>query len=80
MEFWSFGNHFARNVAIFGVDNSALSHTNNWKNNFLESSERPTDGPNDSISAAARFFSDDFSKVKKKKFTLHWWWELLVCK
>ena len=29
MEFWSFGNHFARNVAIFGVDNSALSHTNN---------------------------------------------------
>ena len=72
MEFWSFRNHFARNVAIFGVDNSALSHTNNRKNNFLESSERPTDGPNDSISAAARFFSDDFSKVKKKKFTLHW--------
>ena len=29
MEFWSFRNHFARNVAIFGVDNSALSHTNN---------------------------------------------------
>ena len=23
---WSFGNDFARNVAIFGVDNSSSSH------------------------------------------------------
>ena len=32
---WNFGNDFARNVAIFGVDNSSSSQTNNRKNNFL---------------------------------------------
>ena len=25
---WSFGNDFARNVVIFGVDNSLSTHTN----------------------------------------------------
>ena len=32
---WSFGNGFARNVVIFGADNSSSSHTHNLKNNFL---------------------------------------------
>ena len=32
---WSFGNDFARNVLIFGVDNSSSSHEDNHKNNFL---------------------------------------------
>ena len=32
---WSFGNEFARNSIIFGVDNSSSSHTDNHKNNFL---------------------------------------------
>ena len=32
---WSFGNDLARNVVIFGVDNSSSSHTDNRKNNFL---------------------------------------------
>ena len=32
---WSFGNDFARNVIIFGVDNSSSSHIDNCKNNFL---------------------------------------------
>ena len=31
---WSFGNDFARNVVIFGVDNSSSSHTVNYKINF----------------------------------------------
>ena len=31
---WSFGNEFARNVGIFGVDNSSSSHTGNLKNDF----------------------------------------------
>ena len=31
---WSFGNGFARNVVIFGVDNSSSSHADNCKNNF----------------------------------------------
>ena len=32
---WSFDNDFARNVVIFVVDNSSLSHSGNQKNNFL---------------------------------------------
>ena len=32
---WSFGNNYAGNVLIFGVDNSASSHTDSRKNNFL---------------------------------------------
>ena len=31
---WSFGNDFAGNVIIFGVDNSSSSHSDNRKNNF----------------------------------------------
>ena len=32
---WSFDNDFARNVVIFGVNNSSLSHSDKRKNNFL---------------------------------------------
>ena len=28
---WSFGNDFARNVVIFGVDNSSSSHADNYR-------------------------------------------------
>ena len=38
---WNFDKELARNVAIFGVDNSSLSHTDNrsnlaakWKSNL----------------------------------------------
>ena len=31
----SFGNDYARNIIIFGVDNTSLSHTDNLKNNFF---------------------------------------------
>ena len=40
---WSFGNNFARNVVIFGVNNSSSSHTGNHKNNVLMLNEWPTD-------------------------------------
>ena len=30
-----FCNDFARNVIIFGIDNSSSSHADNQKNNFL---------------------------------------------
>ena len=33
--FWSFDNDTARNVIIFGVDNSSSSHSDNRKNDFL---------------------------------------------
>ena len=32
---WSFGHDYARNVVIFNVDNSSLSHSDNRKNNFF---------------------------------------------
>ena len=38
---WSFGNEFAKNVVIFGVDNSLSSHNDNQKNNFLVLDEGP---------------------------------------
>ena len=32
---WSFVNDYARNVVIFGVDNSSSSHSDNQGNDFL---------------------------------------------
>ena len=52
-----FDNDFPRNVALFGVDNSSLSHADNCKNNFLVLVEGPTDEINDSIGAAEKTFS-----------------------
>ena len=43
---WSFGNDYARNGLIFGVDNSSSSHTDNLKNNFLVLREGDTFGIN----------------------------------
>ena len=40
----SFDNDTARNVIIFGVDNSLLSHSDNHKNILLVLSEGPTFG------------------------------------
>ena len=46
---WRFGNDFARNVIIFGVDNSSWSHSDNCKNNFVMLDEGPTCGFNGSF-------------------------------
>ena len=48
---WSFDNGFARNVIIFGVDNSSSSHSDNRKNNFLILGEDPTYDINGSFGA-----------------------------
>ena len=45
---WSFGNDSAKNVIIFGVDNSSSSHTDNLKN------EGPSFGINGSFGASKR--------------------------
>ena len=37
-----FCNGFGRNVVIFGVNNSSLSHSDNCSNNFLILGEGPT--------------------------------------
>ena len=60
----NFGKDFARNFVIFGVDNSSLSHTNNWKNVFLVLGEGPTDDVNGSIGEAQKRFSINLSTVK----------------
>ena len=59
---WSFGNDFARNVVIFGVDNSLSTHTNKnlKKRNFSVLGEGLTDGINDSTGAAEHFKSKRF--------------------
>ena len=46
---WCFGNGFARNVVILGVDNSSSSHTDNRKNNFSVFGKGPTGNINGSI-------------------------------
>ena len=51
---WSFGNDFAKNVVIIGVDNNSLSHTDNRKDNFLVLDEGPTQGINNNTGAAEK--------------------------
>ena len=60
---WNFGNDFARNFLIFGVDNSSSSHADNCKNNFLMLVEDLTYGINRSFGAPEKKFSIDFSKL-----------------
>ena len=43
-DWWSFDNNTARNVIIFGVDNSSSSDVDNRKNNFLILRLDPTFG------------------------------------
>ena len=58
---WSFSNEFARNVVIFGVDNSSSSHADN-----LRKSECPTYDNNGSFVAAEKKISINFSNAKTK--------------
>ena len=46
---WSFDNDYARDVTIFGDDNSSSSHRDNFKNNVLISEEGSTYGINRSF-------------------------------
>ena len=50
---WSFRNGLAKNVTIFGVDNTSSSQTDNGKK-FLVLSEGPIEGINDSIGATEK--------------------------
>ena len=51
---WSFANDFARNVVIFGVDNSSSSNTDNQNYNFLVLGNWPTEGINDTVRAVEK--------------------------
>ena len=54
---WSFGNDFARNVIIFGVDNNSSCHTESLKNDFLILGEGDTFGINGSFGAPEKSFA-----------------------
>ena len=69
---WSFDNDVARNVIIFGVDNSSSSRANNSKKKFLVLAERWTFGINGRFGSPETNFSINFSKVSTKFcFSLH---------
>lgn len=40
---WSFGNDFAKNIVIFGLDNNSSIRTDNYEINCLVLGEGPTD-------------------------------------
>ena len=61
---WSFDNNSATNVAVFSVDNSLSSHTDNWKNKLLVLGEDLSIGFNGSFGAREKKFSINFSKAK----------------
>ena len=62
---WSFDNGSARNLIIFGVDNSC-SHSDNHKNNFLVPGEGPTLRINGSFVSSEGKFSINFTKFNTK--------------
>ena len=63
MEFWY---DTARNVMIFGVDNSSLSHIDNCKNSFLILGLGPTFGINGSFGSPEKKNSINFTKPNTK--------------
>ena len=70
---WSFDNDFARNVIVFGVDNSSSSHADTRKNNFLVLGEGPTYGVNGGFRSPEKKFSINFTKANTKFcLTLHY--------
>ena len=63
---WSFDKEYARNVIIFGVDNSSSSPTDNFKNSFLVLGEGDIFGINENFGAPEKEFSINFSKLNTK--------------
>ena len=59
-------NDTARNVKIFGVDNSSSSHSDNRKNNFLVLGEGPAFGINGSFDSPEKKVDISFSNANKK--------------
>ena len=63
---WSFRNYFARNVVVFGVNNSSSSHAGDRKKYFLVCGEGPTDYINGSNGTTVKKFCINFSIAKYK--------------
>ena len=69
---WSFDSDTARNVIIFGVDNTSSSHGENCKSNFLGLGEDPTFHINPSFGSPEKKFSINFSKANTKFLSLYY--------
>ena len=70
---WSFDNDFARNVIIFGVDNSSPSHSDNRNKNFKLLGEGPAFGINESFESPEKKFNINFTKTNTKFYlSLHY--------
>ena len=63
---WNFGNDCAKNVVIFGADNSSNFHVDNCKNNFLVLDEGSSHSINGSYGSPEKTFSINFSTVNTK--------------
>ena len=63
---WSFGDDFATNALIFGVDNSPSPHIDNCKNKFLVLGEGSTNGTNDKVVTVEKRFNIYISNPKTK--------------
>ena len=63
---WIFANDTARNVIIFGVNNSSSSHANNCKINFLVLDEGPIFGINGGFGSLEKKICVNFSKANTK--------------
>ena len=51
---WIFDNGYARNVIMFGVDNSSSPHIDNPKTNFLVLCKESSEGINGSVGTAEK--------------------------
>ena len=63
---WSFDNDLARDVIVFGTDNSSTSHSDNFKNNFLILVEVPTYGINGRFESPEKNININFAKANSK--------------
>ena len=63
---WSFNDDFAKNVIIFGVDNSPSSHPDNLENDFLILREGDAFGINGSFGAPEKNNNINFGEIKTK--------------
>ena len=65
-------NSFAWNIAIFGVDNTSSSHTDNEKNNILVLIEKPTCKINGKFGIVDKKININFGKTNAEfYYSLH---------
>ena len=69
---WRSGNDFARNVIIFGVDNSSSFQTDNSQDSFLILGEGPTDDINGSIGAPEKKSLVSILVKRRQNFARVW--------